>query len=111
MMQLQPSKIAVLGNSLRGEILLPSDDAYESARKIWNATIDKHPGVIVRCSNTSDVVHAVNFARNNRLLLAVRGGGHNIAGNALCDDGIVIDPSQMKAASGVWQLFRQGLPM
>jgi FAD/FMN-containing dehydrogenase len=99
MTQLQATKIEELRGSLKGEILLPSDDAYEGARKIWNATIDKHPGMIVRCTTTSDVVHAVNFAREIGVLLAVRGGGHNIAGNALCDDGIVIDLSQMKAAS------------
>jgi FAD/FMN-containing dehydrogenase len=99
MMTLQAKKIEELKGSLRGEVLLPSDDAYESARKIWNATIDKHPGVIVRCSTTSDVVHAVNFARDSGVMLAIRGGGHNIAGNALCDDGMVIDLSRMKAAS------------
>jgi len=98
MTQLQPAKIEQLRGSFRGEIILPSDDAYESARKIWNATIDKHPALIVRCSTTSDVVRAVNFARDNSLLLAIRGGGHNIAGNAMCDDGIVIDLSKMKAA-------------
>jgi FAD/FMN-containing dehydrogenase len=100
MTELQTTKIIQeLKNRLTGEILLPGDDAYESARKIWNATIDKRPGIIVRCFTTSDVVHAVNFARHNGLLLAVRGGGHNIAGNAMCDGGIVIDLSQMKAAS------------
>ena len=99
MTQLQATKIEELKNSLRGEILLPGDDAYESARKIWNAMVDKRPALIARCATTSDVVHAVNFARDNAVLLAVRGGGHNIAGNAVCDDGIVIDLSQMKAAS------------
>jgi len=98
MTRLQATKIKELKGSFRGEILLPSDDAYESARKIWNATIDKHPALIVRCSTTSDVVRAVNFARDNGLVLAVRGGGHNIAGNAMCDDGIVIDLSKMKSA-------------
>jgi FAD/FMN-containing dehydrogenase len=99
MTQLQATRVEELKHNLRGEILLPSDDAYESARRIWNATIDKRPALIVRCSNTSDVIRAVNFARDNQLLLAIRGGGHNIAGNAICDDGIVIDLSQMKAAS------------
>jgi len=99
MTKLQATKIQELKGSFRGEILLPSDDTYESARKIWNAMIDKHPALIVRCSTTSDVVRAVNFARDNGLVLAVRGGGHNIAGNAMCDDGIVIDLSQMKTAS------------
>ena len=99
MTQLEATKINELKDSLRGEILLPGNGAYESARKIWNAMIDKRPALIARCANTSDVVQAVDFARDNGLLLAVRGGGHNIAGNAMCDDGIVIDLSQMKAAS------------
>ena len=98
MLNLQARETTELKKNFRGEVLLPSDDGYESARKIWNATIDKHPALIVRCTTTSNVVHAVNFARDNGLLLAVRGGGHNIAGLALCDDGIVIDLSQMKAA-------------
>ena len=88
-----------LKRGFKVEILLPSDSAYENARKIWNGMIDKRPAVIARCANTSGVVRGVNFARDNRLLLAIRGGGHNIAGNAMCDDGIVIDLSQMKAAS------------
>ncbi len=99
MTNLQAGKIEELKGGFQGEILLPSDGAYESARKIWNAMIDKRPAVIARCATTSDVVRGVNFARDNGLLLAVRGGGHNIAGNAMCDDGIVIDLSQMKAAS------------
>jgi len=98
MRELQAAKIKELRGSLRGEVILPSDAAYEGARKIWNAMIDKHPGLIARCVGTSDVVSAVNFARENGLVLAVRGGGHNIAGYAMCDDGIVIDLSQMKAA-------------
>src|SRR5690606_1392725 len=80
----------------QGDVLLPGDDAYDGARKIWNAMIDKRPAAIARCSSTPDVVRAVNFARDNNLLLAVRGGGHNIAGNAVCDDGLMIDLSQMK---------------
>ncbi len=99
MTNLQARKIEELKGGFNGEILLPSDGAYENARKIWNAMIDKRPAVIARCATTSDVVRGVNFARDNGLLLAVRGGGHNIAGNAMCDDGIVIDLSQMKAAS------------
>src|ERR1051326_4509147 len=99
MTRLQATKIEELKNSSKGEILLPSDNGCENARKIWNAMIDKRPAVIVRCSTTSDVVDAVNFARESGLMLAVRGGGHNIAGSALCDDGIVIDLSPMKAAN------------
>jgi FAD/FMN-containing dehydrogenase len=98
MTNLKARKIEELKGGFKGEILLPSDGAYESARKIWNAMIDKHPAVIACCASTSDVVRGVNFARDNGLLLAVRGGGHNIAGNALCDDGLVIDLSKMKAA-------------
>lgn len=97
-MNAQATKIQELKGSLKGEILLPGEHAYEDARKIWNAMIDKHPALIVRCTTTSDVVAAVNFARDNGLLLAIRGGGHNIAGNALCDGGMVVDLSQMKAA-------------
>jgi FAD/FMN-containing dehydrogenase len=92
-------KIDELRNGFRGEIILPGDHAYEDARKIWNAMIDKRPALIARCADASDVVRSVNFARDNALLLAVRGGGHNIAGNALCDDGLVIDLSSMKAAT------------
>jgi FAD/FMN-containing dehydrogenase len=99
MASLQTAKIESLRSKLRGEILLPQDEAYEDARKIWNAMIDKRPGLIVRCLTTSDVVGAVNWARESGLALAIRGGGHNIAGKALCDGGIVIDLSQMKAAS------------
>lgn len=98
-MTLVPSqKIEELKAGFHGEVLLPSDPAYDSARTIWNAMIDKRPAVIARCARTADVVRAVNFARTNGLLLAVRSGGHNIAGSAICDDGIVIDLSQMKAA-------------
>jgi FAD/FMN-containing dehydrogenase len=92
------SKIDELKNGFEGEIILPNDGEYESARMIWNAMIDKRPAVIARCATTPDVVCAVNFARETGLLLAVRGGGHNIAGNAICDGGIVIDLSRMKAA-------------
>ena len=79
-----------------GEVIRPVDVGYETARRIWNASIDKHPGIIARCSGVADVVAAVNFARENELLVAVRGGGHNVGGRALCDGGIVIDLSRMK---------------
>jgi FAD/FMN-containing dehydrogenase len=72
---------------------------YDSARRIWNASIDKHPGLIVRCSDAADVVRAVKFSRANNLLVAVKSGGHNVAGRALCDDGIVIDLSAMNRVS------------
>src|SRR5262245_4607504 len=98
MTQLQTINLENLKQSVKGEVLLPGDEAYEDARKIWNAMIDKRPGAIVRAAGTPDVVQAVNFARDNGLLLAIRGGGHNIAGNALCDGGLVIDLSRMKSA-------------
>ncbi len=98
MADLQGGKIEELKRGFKGEVLLPGDSEYESARHIWNAMIDKHPAVIARCASTPDVVRGVNFARDNGLLLAVRGGGHNIAGNAICDGGLVIDLSKMKAA-------------
>jgi FAD/FMN-containing dehydrogenase len=82
--------------TLRGPVLQPGDPGYDDARSIWNAMIDKRPGLIVRCAGTADVMLAVNFARENGLPLAVRGGGHNIAGSALCDDGMVIDLSGMR---------------
>jgi FAD binding domain len=82
--------------TFRGEVIQPADFGYEKTRKIWNASIDKRPGIIARCAGVADVIAAVNFARENELLVAVRGGGHNVAGRALCDDGIVIDLSSMK---------------
>lgn len=97
-MIMQDTTVEGLKDGFQGEVLLPGQEAYEGARQIWNAMIDKRPALIARCATTSDVVRAVNFARENRLLLAVRGGGHNIAGNAVCDDGIVVDLSQMRAA-------------
>jgi hypothetical protein len=82
--------------SLGGELIQPNDEGYDDARKVWNAMIDKRPALIARCSGTADVITAVNFAREQGLLLSVRGGGHNIAGTALCDDGLTIDLSGMK---------------
>jgi FAD/FMN-containing dehydrogenase len=86
-----------LGGSLRGELLLPTSHGYDSARRIWNGAIDRHPACIARCSGVADVVAAVRFARERDLEIAVRGGGHNVAGTATCEDGIVIDLSAMRA--------------
>jgi FAD binding domain/Berberine and berberine like len=80
-----------------GDLLGLGDDGYNDARRIWNASIDKHPALIARCSGVADVIAAVNFARENNLLTAIRGGGHNVGGRALCDDGMVIDLSRMRA--------------
>lgn len=92
---LQPDQIEALSTSLHGELLQRDEPGYEEARQLWNGMIDKHPALIARCSGTADVVAAVRFAREHDLLLAVRGGGHNVAGNALVDDGLVIDLSPM----------------
>jgi hypothetical protein len=93
---LELSKVQRFEASLRGGVLLPGTAAYDAARRVHNAMIDKRPALIVRCAGVSDVVNAVNFARENGLLVAVRGGGHNVAGMAVCDGGIVIDLSRMK---------------
>jgi FAD/FMN-containing dehydrogenase len=81
---------------LRGELLRPGNAGYDPARAIWNGMIDRKPTLIARCTGAADVIEAVNFARDNQVLLAVRGGGHNIAGHALCDGGLVIDLSAMR---------------
>ena len=81
--------------SLHGESLLPGDEDYNGARRIWNAMIDKRPAMIARCSGTADVIKSVNFARENSLLISVRGGGHNFPGNSVCNDGLMIDLSRM----------------
>ena len=89
-------RVEVFRTGFRGEVIRPGDPAYDKARRIWNAIIDKHPGIIARCTGVADVVHAVSFARENELLIAIRGGGHNVGGRALCDEGMVIDLSRMK---------------
>jgi FAD binding domain/Berberine and berberine like len=82
--------------SLHGEVILPDDDGYDSARRVWNGMIDKHPALIIRCATRADVAHAVEFARLQQLPVAVRGGGHSVSGQSVCNEGIVIDLSQMK---------------
>lgn len=84
---------------LSGSLLQSGDPEYDSARRVWNGMIDKHPALIARCSGVADVVQAVRFAREHGLSPAVRGGGHNVAGTAVCDDGLVIDLSPMKEIS------------
>ncbi|HEV8201034.1 MAG TPA: FAD-binding oxidoreductase [Candidatus Polarisedimenticolia bacterium] len=98
MARLSEASIASLKTGLQGEVLQPGSDAYEESRRIWNAMIDRKPAIIVRCAATSDVVRAVNFARQQRLPLAIRAGGHNIGGSALVDGGLVIDLSRLRAA-------------
>jgi FAD/FMN-containing dehydrogenase len=82
--------------SFRGELVLPSDEAYENTRRVWNGAVDKRPALVARCSGAVDVVRAVEFAHVHELLVAVRGGGHNVAGYGTCDGGIVIDLSPMR---------------
>jgi FAD/FMN-containing dehydrogenase len=89
--------IQSFSGGIAGKVIRPQDPEYNGARRIWNSSISKHPGLIVRCAGTADVVQAVKFARASELLVAIRGGGHNVAGRALCDDGLVIDLSGMRA--------------
>jgi FAD/FMN-containing dehydrogenase len=95
MTDMQSDVIDSFRSKLRGRLIQPSDPEYDQARTIWNAMIDRRPALIVRCAGAADVRAAVGFARDHGLPLAVRGGGHNIGGSALCDDGLVIDLSAM----------------
>jgi FAD/FMN-containing dehydrogenase len=97
--RLDESTIAALHDQVRGEVITPSDIGYDAARRVWNGLIDKRPAVIIRCTGVADVIAALGFAREQRLPVATRGGGHNVAGTAVCDDGVVIDLSPMK---GIW---------
>ena len=85
-----------LRSALTGRVLSPDDNGYDEARQIWNAMIDRRPAVIVQPADSADVAPAIKFARENTLEISVRGAGHNIAGNALCNDGLTIDFSNMK---------------
>ena len=93
---LDQETIAAFRERVRGQVLTAGDDGYDEVRQLWNAMIDRHPAVIVRCAGVADVIAAVNLAREHGLLLAVRGGGHNVAGNAVCDAGLMLDLSLMK---------------
>ncbi len=85
-----------LRERFRGALVAPGDDGYDEARSVWNASIDRRPALVARCTGVADVRAAVRFARERDLLVAVRGGGHNIAGLGTCDGGLVIDCSPMK---------------
>jgi len=91
------SDVEDLKASLRGTLIQPGDEDYDDSRRVWNAMIDRRPALIARCAGAADVICAVNFARERGLLVSIRGGGHNVAGNAVCDDGLVIDLSPMKS--------------
>ena len=77
-------------------MIAPGDPDYDSARRVWNGAIDRRPALIARCATAADVVEAVRFARSQRLLTAIRGGAHNVAGQGTCDGGLVIDLSRMR---------------
>jgi FAD/FMN-containing dehydrogenase len=94
---LADSDVQRLSSQLHGSLHLSGSEGYEESRTLWNAMIDRRPALIVQAADASDVVSAVNFARQHQLLLAVRGGGHNIAGNAVCQGGLMIDLSRMNS--------------
>lgn len=94
---LEESVLKELDEAICGSLITPDHPDYDEARTIWNAMIDRRPGLLIRCSATQDIVHSVKFAVENNLLVAVRGAGHNIAGSAMCDGGMVIDLSHMRS--------------
>ncbi len=94
---IEGTTVETFKTSLRGELLRPGDTDYDEARKVWNGMIDKRPGLIARCTGVADVISAVDFARTHQLLVSVRGGGHNIPGNAVCDGGLMIDLACMRS--------------
>ncbi|SRX73808.1 FAD-binding oxidoreductase [Aequorivita antarctica] len=94
--EISPHIIKAFASQLKGRLILPTDAAYNETRKVYNGMIDKHPGVFAMCEDAKDVIASVNFGRENNLLVAIRGGGHNGAGLGLCNDGLVIDLSGIK---------------
>src|SRR6186997_2798194 len=89
--RLSPADLHDLAESFAGELLLPGDDAYEARRAIWNRMIDRRPALFARCATTEDARRALGFARDNDLPVSIMGGGHNVSGSALVDNGVVID--------------------
>jgi FAD/FMN-containing dehydrogenase len=94
---LEEAAVQDFAASLRGPLLRLGDGGYDAARKVWNGMIDRRPALIARCAGVADVIAAVRFARDHELLVSVRGGGHNITGNAVCEGGLMIDLSPMKS--------------
>src|SRR5205085_5814965 len=94
---LEEATVQKFADSLRGPLLGPGEDGYDGARKVWNGMIDRRPALIARCAGVADVIGAVRFAHTHELLVSVRGGGHNITGNAVCEGGLMIDLSPMKS--------------
>ena len=97
MSKLNSETIEILKRQLRGNLLTPEEAGYDEARTIWNAMIDRKPALIAECTGVADIMSAVNFARDNDLLAAVRGAGHNIACKAIADDALMIDLSGLKS--------------
>jgi FAD/FMN-containing dehydrogenase len=89
--------VTQLRTRLHGEVILPGDAGYDSTRRVFNGMVNKRPALIVRCAGAADVISAVTFARNHDLLVSVRAGGHNIAGKAVADGGLMIDLAQMRS--------------
>ena len=94
---LEAAAVQELAENLRGRLMQPGDGGYDEARRVWNGMIDRRPALIARCAGVADVMSAVRFARDHRLLVSVKGGGHNITGNAVCEGGLMIDLSPMKS--------------
>ena len=94
--QLSDALVTSLRSLVRGPLILPGDQAYDSVRAVWNGMIDRRPSLIVRCTGAADVLEAVKFAGEHGLLVSVRGGGHNIAGLAVADGGLMIDLTTMR---------------
>src|ERR671916_2545873 len=93
---LEEAVVQEFAANLRGELLRPEDEGYDTARAVFNGMIDRHPALISRCAGVADVIRGVDFARTHDLPLSVRGGGHGVAGNAVCDGGVMLDLSGMK---------------
>lgn len=96
-LRLGEDDLAALRTRLRGRLLTPDESDYEEARRVWNAMIDRRPALIARCAGAADILECVRFARDRHARLSVRGAGHNIAGNAVCDGGLMIDLSHMRS--------------
>ena len=92
----EQSAVEAFKSDLRGELLTPADIGYDAARTVWNAMMDKRPALIARCAGVADVITCINFTRTHNVLFSVRGGGHNVAGKAACDGGLMIDLSPMR---------------
>jgi hypothetical protein len=99
MAQLLDRRLRSFQGDFTGKVIAPDDPEYDTARSVWNGAINRRPAVIARCSTPAEVVEGIRFARDEKLEISVRGGGHNFAGSAVCDDGLMIDLSAMRQVS------------